>query len=185
MDNLEDGSPFTFDIDFHEIVTDKATLSTVTEKFLNNIIDEITLGIIFDMHKKFKTEVFSLDCDNPTEAHPEHMNGDIFGQPNIKRNREGCECPICHAFVSPKLFAPHLGNCMGFKSRSSLRNSAKRTSSTESKDRETPVVPHNHVASDEDEEDDKRDGDDKRDADWNPGKKQDMRRRQRSRPRKR
>lgn len=178
MDTAEEGCPFTFDIDFHEIVTDKAVLSTTTEKFLNNIIDEITLGIIFDMHKRFKTDVFNLDGDNATETRPEHMNGDIFVQHNIKRNRDVCECPICHSFVTPLLFAPHLGNCMGYKSRSSLRNSAKRTSSTDSKDRDTPVMPFNHVASDEDE-------DDKRDADWNPGKKQDMRRRQRSRPRKR
>lgn len=67
MENGESSSgrwAFTFDRDFHDIVSDKQVLRRTTEKFLNNMIDQITLGIIFDEHRKAKINGFDLNGDN-------------------------------------------------------------------------------------------------------------------------
>lgn len=84
MANSETAAPFTFDKEFHEIVSNKEVLSTATEKFLNNIIDEITLGIIFDLHRKYKTDSFSLDSDHSPSSGETVLNVDIFGQHKVR-----------------------------------------------------------------------------------------------------
>lgn len=87
---------YTFDREFHEIVTNKDVLRRTTEKFLYNLIDDMTLGIIFDTHRKFKTNAFSLDRDeSPSEINNTFpSNVDIFGQNNIKKTMD-CMCPKC------------------------------------------------------------------------------------------
>lgn len=74
MENGESGGPssFTYDRDFHEIVTDKPVLRRTLEKFLNNMIDEITLGLIFDEHRKAKINGFNLNCDDAPITPEQH-----------------------------------------------------------------------------------------------------------------
>lgn len=83
MANSETSAPFTFDKEFHEIVSNKEVLAASTEKFLNNIIDEITLGIIFDLHRKYKTDSFSLDSDHSPSSEETLLNVEIFGQHKV------------------------------------------------------------------------------------------------------
>lgn len=72
MENGEaSGHSFTFDKEFHDIVIDKPVLRRTLEKFLNNMIDEITLGILFDEHRKAKINGFDLVGDD-TPVTPEH-----------------------------------------------------------------------------------------------------------------
>lgn len=95
-------STFTFDKEFHEIVSNKEILKRTTEKFLNNIIDDITLGIIFDAHRKFKTKAFNLDRDKSPPAVEENdtpSNTDIFGHHHTKEKQE-CVCPNCNRAVT-------------------------------------------------------------------------------------
>lgn len=94
---------FSFDREFHEIVTNKEVLQHTTENFLNNLIDDITLGIIFDLHRKFKTKAFNLDRDNsPALSEQIASNVDIFGQNNMKKTQE-CVCPKCGRDVLAKM----------------------------------------------------------------------------------
>lgn len=96
----EPGHRYLFDKEFHEIVSNKEILRRTTEKFINNLIDEITLGIIFDTHRKFKTRAFNLDRDtSPTQTEDPPTNVDIFGQHNMKKTQE-CVCPNCDRAVA-------------------------------------------------------------------------------------
>lgn len=74
MENGEASGPysFTYDREFHEIVTDKPVLRRTLEKFLNNMIDEITLGLIFDEHRKAKINGFNLNCDDAPITPEQH-----------------------------------------------------------------------------------------------------------------
>lgn len=87
---------YTFDKEFHEIVSNVDVLRRTTEKFLNNLIDDITLGIIFDMHRKFKMNTFNLDMDDmsPNMNLDIETRTDIFNQSHVKKTME-CMCPKC------------------------------------------------------------------------------------------
>lgn len=67
-----DHCSFTFDKEFHEIVSDKQVLRRTLEKFLNNMIDEITLGIIFDEHRKAKINGFNTNGDDAPITAEQH-----------------------------------------------------------------------------------------------------------------
>lgn len=172
MENSESSPSFTLDKEFHEIVTNKEVLSATTEKFLNNLVDEITLGIIFDFHRKYKTDSFSLDGELSTSSGETLSNVDIFAQHKVKKNQYLCNCPNCHRVVAAGKFAPHLETCLGM--RSSRRNRNRGNTATNSKEQDAPT----HATS-EDDDDDNYD-----DVDWNPGKKKDRRRRERAKPKK-
>ncbi|XP_017773578.1 PREDICTED: SAGA-associated factor 11 homolog isoform X2 [Nicrophorus vespilloides] len=131
---------FTHDDDFHDIVNDKDTLRRATERFLVNMIDELTLGIIFDTHRKYKTRAFDLDGDgSPCNDIGNDTSVDIFGQHNMKKTQE-CECPNCDRAVVAARFAPHLEACLGMgrsRSRNASRRIANNNSNNNNKDRDS------------------------------------------------
>lgn len=103
--------------EFREIVANKDALLRSTEKVLENIVDDITLGIIFDVHRQYKTGAYSLierDSMVSSYAIKEDVTPhfDIFGQYNQKQNH-ACTCPKCSRSVAAQRFAPHLAECMG------------------------------------------------------------------------
>ncbi|KAK9892269.1 hypothetical protein WA026_019071 [Henosepilachna vigintioctopunctata] len=97
--------------DFHEIITNKPLLRASTEKFLNNLIDELTLGIIFDIHRTAKTKAFDLDDEIEELEIEKGVNIDVFSQYNIKKTQD-CVCPYCDRAVAATRFATHLEKCM-------------------------------------------------------------------------
>lgn len=150
---------YTFDKEFHDLVTDKENISHVTERFLNNLIDDITLGIIFDIHRKFKTNGFCLDVDDFSTSEIKILNKDGFGQHKIKKSKEPpCKCPQCgRAFAAQKI-AGHLAQCMGL--RKGRNNYTRRASATNNKESENPQPVNTNSADDDDD-----------DLDWSPGMK--------------
>ncbi|KRT83373.1 hypothetical protein AMK59_4572, partial [Oryctes borbonicus] len=155
---------FVFDKEFHEIINNKEILKRTTEKFLNNLIDDITIGIIFDAHRKFKTKAFNLDRDNsPTEIEDTPPNVDIFGQHNMKKTQE-CVCPNCDRAVAAPRFAPHLENCMGM---GRVRSRNVRRVVNNNKDRDNSS--YTGIASDDED-----------DADWNSGDKRSRKKKERN-----
>ncbi|KAG5894766.1 hypothetical protein JTB14_032653 [Gonioctena quinquepunctata] len=114
--------------DFHELVSDKQELHTAIENFFNNTIDELTLGIIFDLHRKYKTTAYDLDVSDSCEE-GETGDIDIFGQYNLKKTQE-CVCPNCDRAVAATRFAPHLETCMGMGRLSRSRNATRRVASS-------------------------------------------------------
>lgn len=159
MDFENMGNTFSFDKEFHDIVSENINFSQTVERFLNNLIDDITLGIIFDIHRKFKTNGFSLDVDDFSTSEINTQNMDTFGHRNKKKTQELCNCPHCDKVMAASKVAGHLAHCMGI--RKGRGNSSRRTRVT-NKESENPQ-PVNINSSDDDDDD----------ADWSPGKKKD------------
>ncbi|XP_023016504.1 SAGA-associated factor 11 homolog [Leptinotarsa decemlineata] len=113
--------------DLHELVSDKQKLRASVDNFLNNLIDELTLGIIFDQHRKYKTNAYDLDVADGCEE-VESSEIDIFGQFNLKKTQD-CVCPNCDRAVAATRFAPHLETCMGMGRVSRSRNATRRVAS--------------------------------------------------------
>lgn len=73
MENGETSNHYyTYDPEFHEIVSNPPVLRQTLEKFLTNMIDEITLGIVFDEHRKIKINGFSTNCDDIPVTHEQN-----------------------------------------------------------------------------------------------------------------
>ncbi|XP_069688607.1 ataxin-7-like protein 3 [Periplaneta americana] len=94
------------------------------------LVDEIILGIVFDVHHAAKTGLFDLDDGNPDEkTNSQIADGsdvDIFGQQPIKKAQECiCYCPTCKHSLAASRFAPHLAKCMGM-GRNSSRIASRR-----------------------------------------------------------
>lgn len=157
--------------DFHELVSNKEVLRTSVENFLQNTIDELTLGIIFDLHRKYKTKSYEIDLEEDEGDDDEAGEADFFVQHDIKKTQE-CVCPNCDRAVAATRFAPHLETCMGM-GRNRFRNATRRvnsgtnsttttansnTSTNHPKERETTSA--SGAPSDDDD-----------DMDWNPGSK--------------
>lgn len=113
--------------DFHELVSNKEVLRTSIESFLNNVIDELTLGIIFDLHRKYKTNSYEVDMDE--DDGDDEDTEDIFTQQDMKKTQD-CVCPICDRAVAALRFAPHLETCMGMGRNRFMRNATRRVASS-------------------------------------------------------
>ncbi|KAH0820207.1 hypothetical protein MTP99_001646 [Tenebrio molitor] len=142
--------------DFHELVTNKEVLRTSVESFLNNVIDELTLGIIFDLHRKYKTNSYEIEMEEDDADDDESNDVDIFAQHDVKKTQD-CVCPNCDRAVAATRFAPHLEACMGM-GRNRFRNATRRVASSSSKERENTTF--SGVPSDDED-----------DMDWNSGNK--------------
>lgn len=145
--------------DFHELVSNKQALRTSVEHFLNNLIDELTLGIIFDLHRKHKTNAYDLDVDESCDEG--YADLESLAQHKLKKTQD-CVCPNCDRAVAAIRFAPHLESCMGMGRTKKLRNASRRVANN-SKDRENSN--YGGVPSDDDD-----------DTDWEPGERQKKRR---------
>lgn len=93
--------------DLSDLVDNEELLHRSVGNFLNNLIDELTLGIIFDQHRKFKTDSYDLTVDMSEIAKEDqkiHYSGNLF---NI------VVCPVC---AKPLRIAEnvrvHLAQCM-------------------------------------------------------------------------
>ncbi|KAL3287347.1 hypothetical protein HHI36_001821 [Cryptolaemus montrouzieri] len=143
--------------DFHEIVNNKQLLRTATEKFLNNLIDDLTLGVIFDIHRKAKTRAFDLDGEGDGVEVEKGMDIEIFSQYNIKKTQD-CVCPYCDRAVAATRFATHLVKCM-LDGKSRQKNAARKVTVNNSSKEQENSYRDSGVSDNED------------DADWRPGDK--------------
>ncbi|KYB27680.1 SAGA-associated factor 11 homolog-like protein [Tribolium castaneum] len=112
---------------FHKLVSDKEELRTAVECFFNNLVDELTLGIIFDEHRKFKTGVYQpeMEVANVEEL---PVGAEVFPEQDVSKIT--CKCPNCGRVVAAIRFAPHLATCMGVGRTRSTRSTRKRMASS-------------------------------------------------------
>ncbi|XP_068715784.1 ataxin-7-like protein 3 isoform X1 [Montipora foliosa] len=97
------------------------------------LIDEVIVGLCFDIHRSIKRGVYSV-----LEQSDEHMRKqfevveceglDVFGQVPLKKQVE-CICPNCQRNLAANRFAPHLEKCMGM-GRNSSRLASRRLATT-------------------------------------------------------
>lgn len=95
---------------------------------MNELIDDVTLGLCFEVHRGCKMgTLFLSDTDPRSEKEYEIVDRqgvDVFGQVPTKKQFE-CECPECHRNMAASRFAPHLEKCMGM-GRNSSRIASRR-----------------------------------------------------------
>lgn len=139
--------------DFHELVSNKQLLRTSVEHFLNNVIDEISLGIIFDQHRKYKTNAYDLEIDENCDEG--YGNLDLANQHKLKKTLN-CTCPACKREYAASRFANHLRSCMGMGRKGRSCNATKRVTGS-SKDRENSS--YEAAVSDNDDDPDWSSGD--------------------------
>ncbi|CAH0550175.1 unnamed protein product [Brassicogethes aeneus] len=140
--------------DFHELVQNKHELKASINNFFYNLVDEMAIGIIFDLHRKYKTNAYELDDSQDEE---ENKDVDVFAEHNLKKTQE-CVCPNCDRAVAAIYFAPHLEKCMGMGRASSRSRNATRRVVANNKDSDGGS--YSGVASDDD-----------KDVNWNLGDK--------------
>merc|ERR1719461_2495901 len=139
------------------------------------MVDEIVLGLCFDIHRSIKSGSYTAVQLTQGESPPMPIAGhvDVFGLPvttitglpSLKTVPQ-IECPNCNRTLAASRFAPHLEKCMGM-GRNSSRVASRRLATKESSYRE---------GGHEEEEDD--------DDDWvEPSKRGERRRRDRNSPR--
>lgn len=110
-------------------------------QFMNEMIDFVTLGVCFDVHRSIRLGTFDLeDIDHESQKDFEivqQMGLDVFGQPPMKKSLE-CSCPNCQRGMAANRFAPHLEKCMGM-GRNSSRIANRRIIATSGKMEEFEV----------------------------------------------
>lgn len=143
--------------DYKAICANPTELKDATEKFFDVMIDELTLEIIFEIHRSVKigSEIEEEPYNDEEFLVSSTTDGDIFRQQTIKKSQD-CTCPICNRTVVASRFAPHLETCMGM-GRKRSRNASRMLVNNNSKERETS---YGGMASDDED-----------DADWNSGDK--------------
>ncbi|XP_013390933.1 ataxin-7-like protein 3 [Lingula anatina] len=96
------------------------------------ILDEISLGLCFEMHRACKIGTFLLDAtdEESQKAYDivDERGLDVFGQVPSKKQFE-CVCPNCTRNMAASRFAPHLEKCMGM-GRNSSRIASRRIANT-------------------------------------------------------
>lgn len=97
--------------DFQDMMSNKQVLRSCIEKFVDNLVDEFTLGVVFDLHRKFKTNAYCMEIqDDGEEDDPNKV--EVLQQASVK-NYQKFSCPNCDRTVAPLGFARHLSKCMG------------------------------------------------------------------------
>ena len=124
---------------------DPEEVDFLAEAVFDDLLDEVVLGVGFDVHQAAKTHVADLAVltSTPKTASTTStsvLGVDVFGQvittasgvPPLKKQPE-CVCPNCQRNLAASRFAPHLEKCMGM-GRNSSRLASRRLLANNNKD---------------------------------------------------
>ncbi|XP_025081287.1 ataxin-7-like protein 3 isoform X2 [Pomacea canaliculata] len=126
-------------------------MQTTLDSIMQELIDEVSLGLCFEVHRSCKIGTFFL-ADTDKESAQKYClidkpGLDVLGQAPTKKNFE-CVCPSCQRHLAASRFAPHLEKCMGM-GRNSSRIASRRIANNTKRDSDDSA------------------GDDENDNDWN------------------
>ena len=98
------------------------------QEVYESLVDEIILGIIFDVHHAAKAGVLEYDDEVSNEDEAFSIDGldigvEVFGHKSAKK--EFCTCPICNRSLGVGRFTKHLEKCFQ-KGRKSSRMASSR-----------------------------------------------------------
>lgn len=94
------------DKEFHEIVSSEEVFRKTTEKFLDNVVDMLILGVVHEVHRNVKCGFVNLDeylkpeSSGQREKMPPLI--DIFSHYSYKMQKHECLCRLCNKFVLAK-----------------------------------------------------------------------------------
>lgn len=103
---------------FFEFMQSEGNAEDAANYIYENLLEDVTMGFLFDFHHGLKTGLTELLEGEPEEEEPylivNSSDCDVFGFSAIKKTSDtNCSCPNCERPVSATRFAPHLEKCMG------------------------------------------------------------------------
>ncbi|XP_041371972.1 ataxin-7-like protein 3 isoform X4 [Gigantopelta aegis] len=112
----------------YSFLEDNSVTEESCKEVMMELIDEVTLGLCFEVHRSARIGTLFLgDSDPVSEKNHEVITRpgvDVFGQVPTKKQFE-CVCPHCQRHLAASRFAPHLEKCMGM-GRNSSRIASRR-----------------------------------------------------------
>lgn len=122
-----------------QLLNNDNNLKSISNDLFDELVDEVLLGIYFEVHRAAKSGSLFVDeslvNENSEYAIIDAKGLDIFGQLPMKKQHE-CICPNCHRNLAASRFAPHLEKCMGM-GRNSSRIASKRIANTSVKNNDS------------------------------------------------
>jgi len=115
------------DRSFLEFMSKTENIEAATKEIYEDLLDEVFMGFVFDVHRTIKTGSSDVEEGIPDEesyAIVDSPGLDVFGQHPVKKSQE-CNCPNCDRGVAACRFATHLEKCMGM-GRNSSRIASRR-----------------------------------------------------------
>ncbi|KAG8233777.1 hypothetical protein J437_LFUL003848 [Ladona fulva] len=109
------------------LISAPESLEKSAESAFEDLVDDVILGVCFDVHRATKLGLAALEEGIMEEEKYQIVEGpdvDVFGQLPVKKQHE-CVCPSCHRNLAASRFAPHLEKCMGM-GRNSSRIASRR-----------------------------------------------------------
>lgn len=130
---------------FQELMSDPENVNDAANFLVEDLIDEMIIGVVFEVHRSAKLGVLDPEADMSGEdvnkfKIVDDPGLDVFGQPPVIKKFQDCICPSCNRGLAASRFAPHLEKCMGMGRNSSriasrrIANNSKETSTIASED---------------------------------------------------
>nr|XP_014341725.1 PREDICTED: ataxin-7-like protein 3 isoform X1 [Latimeria chalumnae] len=136
---------------------DNSKLEAIAHELYTDLIEDVCLGLCFDVHRAVKCGYFFLDETDPDSMKDfeivDQPGVDVFGQVYNQWKNKECVCPNCNRSIAASRFAPHLEKCLGM-GRNSSRIANRRIASSNNMNKS---------------ESDQEDNDDINDNDWSYG----------------
>lgn len=106
---------------FLDFMSKAENVETATKEIYEDLLDEVLMGFVFDVHRTTKTGSSDIEegiPDDESYAIVDSPGLDVFGQHPVKKSQE-CNCPNCERSVAACIFANHLAKCIGMGRNSS------------------------------------------------------------------
>lgn len=106
---------------FLDLMSKPENIEMVTKELYEDLLDEVLMGFVFDVHRTTKTGSSDVEEGIPDDESYTIVDSpglDVFGQHPVKKSQE-CNCPNCDRGVAACRFATHLEKCMGMGRNSS------------------------------------------------------------------
>lgn len=102
--------------EFRYWMADPANVETATDYLYQSLLDEMVLGVAYEVHYAHRTGIMEALEGTPEDPTPFTLvrgpDVDVFGNSCTKIQMD-CTCPKCDRAVAASRFATHLEKCMG------------------------------------------------------------------------
>lgn len=101
-------------------LSNPSNAEAAAEAVLNDLIDTVILGYVFEVHRAAKIGLVDIDINSAEEVNSfdivEGSDGHIFGNHSVKKVPNPV-CPSCKRSKGASAFAKHVAKCMRLSSR--------------------------------------------------------------------
>jgi hypothetical protein len=106
---------------------------SVVQDILATLIEEITLEVVIEAHRKLVSGKLCLSCPSPSTDLFQTDGFDVIGSVRNATASAFLVCSNCGQRISSTRYAPHLEKCMGRGGRGSEKKTKKQKKTTENR----------------------------------------------------